>query len=161
MVAYASAKVCPYEATTPFTIFIIDWTKHVVTVLVNDGECPGPNGVTVFCFLSSIQNMRPNVDNIPRNLGSLITACWAENPADRPEFVQISETLENILGNITDDMLVPEANSLMNEDADSPGTSWLMDQAIINLNRKKLKKKNKKKKAALCCCFSSSSEDSL
>lgn len=120
-----------------------------------------PNGVTVFCFLSSIQNMRPNVDNIPRNLGSLITACWAENPADRPEFVQISETLENILGNITDDMLVPEANSLMNEDADSPGTSWLMDQAIINLNRKKLKKKNKKKKAALCCCFSSSSEDSL
>ncbi|XP_031107966.1 serine/threonine-protein kinase STY13-like [Ipomoea triloba] len=128
-------------------------------MLTNRTPYKGRNNIMV--AYASAKNMRPNVDNIPRNLGSLITACWAENPADRPEFVQISETLENILGNITDDMLVPEANSLMNEDADSPGTSWLMDQAIANLNRKKLKKKNKKKKAALCCCFSSSSEDSL
>nr|GMC62619.1 serine/threonine-protein kinase HT1-like [Ipomoea batatas] len=97
-------------------------------MLTNRTPYKGRNNIMV--AYASAKNMRPNVDNIPRNLGSLITACWAENPADRPEFVQISETLENILGNITDDMLVPEANSLMNEDADSPGTSCSSEDSL-------------------------------
>ncbi|XP_019173035.1 PREDICTED: serine/threonine-protein kinase HT1-like [Ipomoea nil] len=125
-------------------------------LLTNRTPYKGRNSVMV--AYASAKNMRPNVDDIPRNIGSLISACWAENPADRPEFKKISETLENILRNMSADLLVPEANSPMNGAADSPGTSWLMDQPVAKNCRKK---KKMKKTKGLCCCFASSSDDSL
>lgn len=41
--------------------------------------------------------MRPSLDNIPKEIAPLLESCWAVDPADRPEFSQIKDFLENFL----------------------------------------------------------------
>lgn len=121
------------------------------------------------------QNLRPSTDNIPKDIVPLISSCWSEDPADRPEFAQISDILANILGDayipqmITPDLAEGEqpdaytpqtitpnlsdvGQSASQEIANSPGTSSLMDKGAEN---------KKKKSKSWLCCFKSGYNDNL
>ncbi|KAL1815446.1 hypothetical protein DCAR_0519697 [Daucus carota subsp. sativus] len=54
------------------------------------------------------QNMRPSTDDIPKEMVPLLVSCWAEDPADRPEFIEIKYFLENFIHYLcTPDMSPP------------------------------------------------------
>ncbi|XP_019256054.1 PREDICTED: serine/threonine-protein kinase HT1-like [Nicotiana attenuata] len=124
---------------------------------------------------ATAKNLRPSTDNIPKDIVPLISSCWSEDPADRPEFAQISDILANILGDtyipqtITPDLaegeqpdaytpqtitpnLSDEGQSASQEIANSPGTNSLMDTSAEN---------KKKKSKSWLCCFKSGYNDNL
>ncbi|KAL8116540.1 hypothetical protein AgCh_022892 [Apium graveolens] len=43
------------------------------------------------------QNMRPSTDNITKEIVSLLVSCWAEDPIDRPKFIEIKCFIENFI----------------------------------------------------------------
>lgn len=101
--------------------------------------------------------MRPSLENIPSEIEPLVSSCWAEDPAERPEFEQISDFLANILGNVCGspscspnlfDTEHPTGNELVN----SPVTNCLMEKDAEN---------SKKKHRSSCCCFMSAYDNSL
>eukprot|EP01105_Mastigella_eilhardi_P004952 TRINITY_DN1668_c0_g1_i3.p1 TRINITY_DN1668_c0_g1~~TRINITY_DN1668_c0_g1_i3.p1 ORF type:complete len:167 (+),score=29.42 TRINITY_DN1668_c0_g1_i3:303-803(+) len=42
------------------------------------------------------QGVRPPTDGIPPALVELLNACWSQNPADRPSFLEVVEQLEGV-----------------------------------------------------------------
>lgn len=44
-----------------------------------------------------MQNIRPSVDNFPKELLPLLESCWEEDQKLRPEFVEIIQTLTKLL----------------------------------------------------------------
>ncbi|KAM7265687.1 hypothetical protein ACFE04_003370 [Oxalis oulophora] len=46
------------------------------------------------------KNLRPNLENIPEDLASLLQCCWAEDPNIRPEFTEITVQLSNTLNSL-------------------------------------------------------------
>ena len=49
----------------------------------------------------ALDGLRPIIpESCPKSLAMLMTACWAENPADRPSFTFITEVLRELAGSI-------------------------------------------------------------
>ncbi|KAL8123836.1 serine/threonine-protein kinase STY13-like [Apium graveolens] len=48
-------------------------------------------------YAAVTQNARPSTDNIPKEIVPLLVSCWAADPADRPEFIEIKCFLENFI----------------------------------------------------------------
>ncbi|XP_009760417.1 serine/threonine-protein kinase STY13-like [Nicotiana tabacum] len=142
-------------------------------LLTNDTPFKGKTDI--MAADATAKNLRPSTDNIPKEILPLISSCWSEDPADRPEFAQISDILANILGDayipqmITPDLAEGEqpdaytpqtitpnlsdvGQSASQEIANSPGTSSLMDKGAEN---------KKKKSKSWLCCFKSGYNDNL
>nr|ABU45200.1 unknown [Petunia integrifolia subsp. inflata] len=124
-------------------------------LLTNSTPFKGRSNIMV--AYATATKLRPSMDNIPRDIEPLISSCWAEDPAERPEFEQISDFLVNILRNVCPTQItspnlfeteIPSSKEL----AISPGTNCLMDKDAEN---------NKKKTRTSCCCFISAYNDSL
>ncbi|KAA8547321.1 hypothetical protein F0562_003815 [Nyssa sinensis] len=96
-------------------------------LLTNITPFKGRNNIMV--AYAAATNLRPSMDSIPKDLASLLQSCWAEDPADRPEFMQITDFLANFLGNICSTQITPpkvfEIEHLkIKMTADSPGTNY-------------------------------------
>lgn len=76
------------------------------------------------------QNVRPSAENLPEDLANIVTACWKEDPNERPNFSQIIQMLLHYLSTIAapEPMIPPRIfaseNSIL--PPESPGTSSLM-----------------------------------
>lgn len=44
-----------------------------------------------------IQNIRPSLEEIPEDMAPLLQSCWAEDPNNRPEFTEVTDSLSNLL----------------------------------------------------------------
>ena len=44
----------------------------------------------------AIEGFRPSIENVPRELAEIIFKCWNPDPFKRPNFVDITEMLEEI-----------------------------------------------------------------
>ncbi|XP_058081800.1 serine/threonine/tyrosine-protein kinase HT1-like [Magnolia sinica] len=84
-------------------------------------------------YAAAFKNVRPSLDDIPKDLVALLESCWAEDPASRPEFKQISDMLSNFLATLAPAHTMPppviELGQSSYMTADSPGTRHLMDRS--------------------------------
>nr|XP_016513088.1 PREDICTED: serine/threonine-protein kinase HT1-like [Nicotiana tabacum] len=142
-------------------------------LLTNDTPFKGKTDI--MAANATAKNLRPSTDNIPKDIVPLISSCWSEDPADRPEFAQISDILANILGDAyiqqtitpnlsegkqpaayTPQTITPNLSdkdqSTSEEIANSSGTNNLMDKSAEN---------KKKKSKSWLCCFKSGYNDNL
>ncbi|KAF3677648.1 putative G-box-binding factor 1-like [Capsicum annuum] len=124
-------------------------------LLTNSTPFKGRSNIVV--AYATATKMRPSTETIPSDIEPLLSSCWAEDPAERPEFEQISDFLENILRNVcasstsSPNIFEPE-HSTSKELTNSPAMNCLMDQHIEN---------SKKKNRTSCCCFRSACDNSL
>lgn len=76
------------------------------------------------------QNVRPNAENLPEDLGLIVTYCWREDPNTRPNFRQIIQMLLHYLSTISppEPIIPPQIYASENTvfPPESPGTSSLM-----------------------------------
>ncbi|CAN4080024.1 unnamed protein product [Withania somnifera] len=124
-------------------------------LLTNSTPFKGRNNIMV--AYATAMKLRPSMDNIPREIEPLLSSCWAEDPAERPEFEQVSDFLANTLGNVcasptSSPNLFEAEHSTSKELVNSPVTNCLMDKHAEN---------NKKKNRSSCCCFMSAYDNSL
>ncbi|KAK2996532.1 hypothetical protein RJ639_025359 [Escallonia herrerae] len=91
---------------------------------------------------AAVKNQRPSIDDIPKDIVPLLESCWAEEPADRSEFMQITECLASFLRNMCTSQTTPpkvfEIEQLESDAAEnSPGTDHLMTvkSDVNNKNR--------------------------
>ncbi|TKY55799.1 Serine/threonine-protein kinase HT1 [Spatholobus suberectus] len=57
---------------------------------------------------ATAQNMRPSIEEFPKDLLPLLLSCWAEDPKLRPEFSEITQTLAKLLHNCRSIGTTPE-----------------------------------------------------
>ena len=76
------------------------------------------------------QNVRPNAEDLPEDLASIVTSCWQEDPNARPNFSQIIQMLLHYLSTISPPEHVMPPKRTTSENAvlppESPGTSSVM-----------------------------------
>jgi len=65
-------------------------------IVTREEPFEGLNAVQVVMAVAVEKQRLPIPANISKNLNRLITACWQENPDDRPTFDQVIQTLESI-----------------------------------------------------------------
>ncbi|KAI8032530.1 Serine/threonine-protein kinase STY13 [Camellia lanceoleosa] len=124
-------------------------------LLTNSTPFKGRNNVMV-AYASSI-NLRPSMDNIPKDIAPLLESCWAEDPEERPEFVQITDFLLNFLRNMHSIQLKSPKQFEIGQAkgkiiADSRNTDHMM-----NKSREEDKKSRSQSRCFLSCfdyCFS-------
>lgn len=105
MVAYAAAAVLPFSSLTHYSYFY-----HIIAFswCCTSKTCSWSwafYGITqdfhfLFKLVTSFQNLRPSTESIPKDIIPLINSCWAEEPAERPEFKQINTCITNILSSL-------------------------------------------------------------
>ncbi|XP_057491971.1 serine/threonine-protein kinase STY13-like [Actinidia eriantha] len=123
-------------------------------LLTNSTPFKGRNNVMV--AYAAAMNLRPSMDNIPKDIAPLLESCWAEDPADRPEFMQITNFLVTFLRNICSTQTKPPelfeiAHVKSKSAADSPSADHLM-----NKSHEKDKKNRSPSRCFLSCfdeCF--------
>ncbi|KAL7231964.1 hypothetical protein ACSBR2_010061 [Camellia fascicularis] len=124
-------------------------------LLTNSTPFKGRNNVMV-AYASSM-NLRPSMDNIPKDIAPLLESCWAEDPEERPEFVQITDFLLNFLRNMHSIQLKSPKQFEIGQAkgkiiADSRNTDHMM-----NKSREEDKKRRSQSRCFLSCfdyCFS-------
>ncbi|XP_057481455.1 serine/threonine-protein kinase STY13-like [Actinidia eriantha] len=106
-------------------------------LLTNSTPFKGRNNVMV--AYAAAMNLRPSMDNIPKDIAPLLESCWAEDPADRPEFVQITDFLVTFLRNICSTQTKPpklfEIVFKSKSAADSPSADHLMNKSQEKIRR--------------------------
>ncbi|CAL5324771.1 unnamed protein product [Camellia sinensis] len=103
------------------------------------------------------KNLRPSMDNIPKDIAPLLESCWAEDPEERPEFVQITDFLLNFLRSMPSIQLKSPKHFEIGQAkgkiiADSRNTDHMM-----NKSREEDKKSRSQSRCFLSCfdyCFS-------
>ncbi|CAN7127959.1 unnamed protein product [Brassica rapa subsp. narinosa] len=112
-------------------------------LLTNKVPFKGKNNI--FVAYAASKNQRPSLDNIPAGVGCLLEACWAADPKARPEFKEITASLEKLLRSLCSDDDVSSAN-VATEDS----TTYLVQERVVydfpKLKIKTSKKKKKKKR---------------
>ncbi|KAH0918381.1 hypothetical protein HID58_026041 [Brassica napus] len=90
------------------------------------------------------ENQRPSLDNIPAGVGCLLEACWAADPKARPEFKEITASLEKLLRSLCSEEDASSAN-VATEDS----TTYLVQERVVydfpklKIKTSKRKKRNK------------------
>ncbi|CAN8268190.1 unnamed protein product [Cochlearia groenlandica] len=119
-------------------------------MLTNKTPFHGIFDISVPFFVT--QNKRPSLREIPDEFVPIIEACWAQNPASRPEFKHIIVLLKNLIKNLGLDDNGVDVNSTTSMEAN---VDDMEDFRIENPARecsciakkpKEIMKKNKKKK---------------
>ncbi|XP_062028863.1 serine/threonine-protein kinase STY46 [Rosa rugosa] len=62
-------------------------------LLTNKTPYKGRSNVMV--AYATANNVRPNLEDIPEGIIPLLESCWAEDPKDRPEFMEVTDYLSN------------------------------------------------------------------
>lgn len=97
--------------------------------------------MTLISIYESLQNQRPSLDNLPKEVGSILEACWAADPKARPEFKEITVSLTKLLTSLCSDDDDASPNV-----ATKDSTSKLVQERVVcdcpGLTMKK-KKRNK------------------
>ncbi|KAK4346811.1 hypothetical protein RND71_033150 [Anisodus tanguticus] len=124
-------------------------------LLTNSTPFKGRSNIMV--AYAAATKLRPSMDNIPTDIEPLLRSCWADDPAERPEFEQISDFLANILRNVcasqtSSPNIFETEHPTGKESANSPVMNYLMDKDAEN---------SKKKNRSSCCCFMSVYDESL
>nr|XP_023916006.1 serine/threonine-protein kinase STY13-like isoform X1 [Quercus suber] len=81
-------------------------------------------------YAAAFKNVRPNAENLPEDLGLIVTSCWREDPNTRPNFSEIIQMLLHYLSTISmpEPVIPPRIYASENTvfTPESPGTSSLM-----------------------------------
>ncbi|KAK2986853.1 hypothetical protein RJ640_011078 [Escallonia rubra] len=119
---------------------VYSFSMVIWELLTNSTPFKGRNNMMV--AYAAVKNQRPSIDDIPKDFVPLLESCWAEEPADRPEFMQITDFLASFLRNMCTAQTTPpkvfEIEQLECDVAeDSPGTDHLMTvkSDVNNKNR--------------------------
>ena len=83
-------------------IFIFSWWFSFTSKQISNGW-----STLILDFCSNFQNERPSVENIPQDIAPFLQSCWAEDPANRPEFMQITNFLVDFLQNLCSAQITP------------------------------------------------------
>ncbi|CAM8999836.1 unnamed protein product [Rhodiola kirilowii] len=82
-------------------------------------------------YAAAFKNVRPNTDNRPEEMSTVLTSCWQEDPSTRPNFTQIIQMLFHYLASISPPqhaipsrLTKPAANTIL--EPESPSISSLM-----------------------------------
>ncbi|CAH8336548.1 unnamed protein product [Eruca vesicaria subsp. sativa] len=102
-------------------------------LLTNRIPFKGKNNICVAYAAS--KNQRPSLDNLPPGVGCLLEACWDADPKARPEFKEITVSLEKLLRSLCSD-----------DDATEDLTISLVQEPRVVYDFPKLKTTSKKKK---------------
>ncbi|XP_071914419.1 serine/threonine-protein kinase STY13-like isoform X2 [Coffea arabica] len=95
------------------------------------------------------ENLRPNMDNIPTEIVPLLKSCWAADPADRPEFAQITDFLSKFIANMCSvQKTLP--NLFDTEHSKTTGA----EDSLVAVECLRKRRGNNKKKRSLLTCFS-------
>ncbi|CAN6855063.1 unnamed protein product [Brassica oleracea] len=70
-------------------------------LLTNKTPFKGKNNI--FVAYAASKNQRPSLDNLPKEVGSILEACWAADPKARPEFKEITVSLTKLLTSFCSD----------------------------------------------------------
>nr|CAN83950.1 hypothetical protein VITISV_043906 [Vitis vinifera] len=62
---------------------------------------------SILIAYAAANNERPSVENIPQDIAPFLQSCWAEDPANRPEFMQITNFLVDFLQNLCSAQITP------------------------------------------------------
>ncbi|KAK3035247.1 hypothetical protein RJ639_033881 [Escallonia herrerae] len=119
---------------------VYSFSMVIWELLTNITPFKGRNNMMV--AYAAVKNQRPSIDDIPKDIVPLLESCWAEEPADRSEFMQITECLASFLRNMCTSQTTPpkvfEIEQLESDAAEnSPGTDHLMTvkSDVNNKNR--------------------------
>ncbi|KAL0760571.1 hypothetical protein Bca101_076721 [Brassica carinata] len=113
-------------------------------LLTNKVPFKGKNNI--FVAYAASKNQRPSLENIPAGVGCLLEACWAADPKARPEFKEITVSLEKLLRSLCSEDDASSAN-VATEDS----TTYLVQERLVydfpklKIKTSKRKKKNKNK----------------
>ncbi|KAI4314876.1 hypothetical protein L6164_027741 [Bauhinia variegata] len=126
------------------------------SLLTNRKPFGGMPGILA-AYAAAAKNMRPNLDEIPEDIVPLIQSCWAEDPTQRPEFVEITEALAKIFQKRFPIANPPPCNLTETENGHTQGqgecsTAQTPDPYSV-VSEAKEKKKKKKKLRCLCSNF--------
>ncbi|CAH8348139.1 unnamed protein product [Eruca vesicaria subsp. sativa] len=113
-------------------------------LLTNKTPFKGKNNI--FVAYAACKNQRPSLDNLPKGVGSILEACWAADPKARPEFKEITVSLEKLLRSLCsdDDDASPNSNtSVATEDSTS---KLVQEHAVCDCPGLKMMMTKKKKK---------------
>ncbi|XP_031495491.1 serine/threonine/tyrosine-protein kinase HT1-like [Nymphaea colorata] len=87
-------------------------------------------------YAAAFKKVRPDVENLPKELVAMLECCWAEDPNSRPEFQQIIQMLCNFRASICPSETTPPPIMQVGQSSymatDSPGTRRLMDKSQEN-----------------------------
>ncbi|KAK9948663.1 hypothetical protein M0R45_004228 [Rubus argutus] len=126
-------------------------------LLTNKTPYKGRNNVMV--AYATAKNVRPSLENIPKDIIPLLESCWAEDPKDRPEFMEVTDYLSNFYQELCSEETKPPPKVIETEDydrnikeEDSPCTT---KQLVIDrpLEEKRVKR-CKKSRSSGWFCFS-------
>ncbi|KAH0923807.1 hypothetical protein HID58_023825 [Brassica napus] len=79
------------------------------------------------------ENLRPSAEDLPGELGLIVTSCWKEDPNERPNFTEIIQMLLRYLSTVSPPQIVPPpvrrvfSSENVVFSPDSPGTCSLMN----------------------------------
>ncbi|KAF8053544.1 hypothetical protein N665_1401s0005 [Sinapis alba] len=100
-------------------------------LLTNKIPFKGKNNI--FVAYAASKNQRPSLNNLPAGVCCLIEACWAADPKGRPEFKEITVSLEKLLRSLCSD----------DDDTENLTISLVQQERVVVYDFPKLKKKNK------------------
>ncbi|KAF8409923.1 hypothetical protein HHK36_002442 [Tetracentron sinense] len=100
-------------------------------LLTNCMPFKGRNNIQIVYAVA--KKVRPSVDNLPKDIGILLQSCWAEDPASRPEFMVITNSLSNFLDTLRSQQITPPQVFGIEQEkksvaSDSAGTHHLMEK---------------------------------
>ncbi|CAA7046593.1 unnamed protein product [Microthlaspi erraticum] len=83
-------------------------------------------------YAAAFKNLRPSAEDLPGDLGMIVTSCWKEDPNERPNFTEIIQMLLRYLSTVSPPQIVPppvrrvfsSENVVLSPE--SPGTCSLM-----------------------------------
>ncbi|KAJ4894648.1 Protein kinase domain protein [Raphanus sativus] len=101
-------------------------------LLTNKIPFKGKNNI--FVAYAASKNQRPSLNNLPAGVGSLLEACWAADPKARPEFKEITVSLEKLLRSLCSD-----------DDAEDQTINLVQERVVYDFPKLKMKTTKKKK----------------
>ncbi|KAF3486612.1 hypothetical protein F2Q69_00055888 [Brassica cretica] len=113
-------------------------------------------------YAAAFKNLRPSAEDLPGELGLIVTSCWKEDPNERPNFTEIIQMLLRYLATVSPPQIVPPpvrrvfSSENVVFSPDSPGTCSLMnvrekDGSGQNVNAADSSEKETKGSFFFCC----------
>ncbi|KAF2552731.1 hypothetical protein F2Q68_00036370 [Brassica cretica] len=113
-------------------------------------------------YAAAFKNLRPSAEDLPGELGLIVTSCWKEDPNERPNFTEIIQMLLRYLSTVSPPQIVPPpvrrvfSSENVVFSPDSPGTCSLMnvrekDGSGQNVNAADSSEKETKGSFFFCC----------
>ncbi|KAJ9177147.1 hypothetical protein P3X46_012393 [Hevea brasiliensis] len=120
-------------------------------LLTNKAPFKGRDNLIV-AYAAAANNERPSLENIPEELATLLRSCWSENPALRPEFMEITKYLKEYLYSLWPaDMTPPKVMEI--EDAQNKTGEDFKGSGHVTKKSAERAKKQKSSSPSFLVCF--------